>query len=91
MPGAIEILDRVIRDLQELRTIMGADTAGAGSSPEIADEHDDLVDTWTISQRFNQPIDSVRWLAREKGYGIKRGNRWLISLAKARDYFRENG
>lgn len=88
MPKTTEIIDRIVSDLLTLKSILDG-----RSAPEvwIAEPEEELIDTWTTSQRFNQPIDSVRWAAREKGIGVKVGTRWMISLAKAREYYAENG
>jgi hypothetical protein len=44
------------------------------------------VDSWTAAERFNQPIDTVRWLARHKGMGVKSGTRWMIDVRAMRRY-----
>ncbi|EGE59342.1 UNVERIFIED_ORG: hypothetical protein GGI63_005949 [Rhizobium esperanzae] len=80
----IEAARRQLDGLVALR----ADMAGEpGTEPELEDD-DEFVDSWTAAQRFNLPIDSVRWLARTKAMGMKeRGkNRWLINVKALRRY-----
>jgi hypothetical protein len=87
LPKPSELIDRIVSDLLALKSILEGRTPDA---PNM-DPEEELIDTWTASQRFDQPIDSVRWAAREKGIGVKVGTRWMISLAKAREYYAENG
>lgn len=91
MSRAAAIIDRIVADLTELKKLLMA--SPLATDLDVSDDANDeeLIDTWTASQRFNQPIDSVRWAAREKGIGVKVGSRWMISLAKAREYYAENG
>ncbi len=89
MTDALALIARIEADLSALKAALAVDQAREDDLPQPSTE--ELIDTWTASQRFNQPVDSVRWAAREKGIGVKVGSRWMISLAKARDYYAENG
>lgn len=82
---------RHLADLLEQRAAMTTDAEPAAQAGNIVDpddgsDEDDLIDTWTASTRFNLPIDSVRWLARNKGMGKKERGRWLINVKALRRY-----
>jgi hypothetical protein len=77
--GVLDAIDEVIAAMLRLRSALSEDETAKADT-------DDLVDTWTASQRFNIPIDSVRWLAREKCFGEKRAGRWLISVRALREH-----
>ncbi|MER9967548.1 hypothetical protein [Mesorhizobium sp. M0060] len=81
----LNLLDRVIADLQTLRGSLASESIAPADEP---DQDDDLLDTATAASRFNIPIDTLRWLAREKGMGEKSGGRWLISALALRDYLK---
>lgn len=51
-----------------------------------ADADDDFVDTWTAAQRFDLPIDTVRWLCRHKGMGRKKHGLWDVNVKALRRY-----
>jgi hypothetical protein len=85
---ATDLIDRIVSDLLDLKALLAGYPI---EETNDGNQDEELIDTWTASQRFNQPIDSVRWAAREKGIGVKVGSRWMISLAKAREYYAENG
>lgn len=84
---------RRLAELLEQRAAMAADAEPAAQAGNIVDpddggDEDDLIDSWTASNRFNIPIDTIRWLCRYKGMGVKeRGkNRWLVSVKALRRY-----
>ncbi|MDV4163100.1 hypothetical protein R1538_18420 [Rhizobium leguminosarum] len=82
-----QLIEAARRHLDGLLALR-ADMAGE-PGPELEQEDDDeFVDSWTAAQRFNLPIDTVRWLARTKAMGVKeRGkNRWLINVKALRRY-----
>ncbi|WP_327205886.1 hypothetical protein [Rhizobium beringeri] len=81
----LSLLDDIIAALQTLREKMAS--AGSETEPEPSDaDEDDLIDTWTAASRFNLPVDTIRWLCREKGMGRKDGGRWLVSVKALRHY-----
>ncbi|EGE56749.1 hypothetical protein RHECNPAF_5730020 [Rhizobium etli CNPAF512] len=88
---AISQIDQLIeaarRQLDGLVALRAEMVSEPEAEPELEDE-DEYVDSWTAAQRFNLPIDSVRWLARSKAMGVKeRGrNRWLINVKALRRY-----
>jgi len=89
MIDTLALIARIEADLSTLKAALAGDRRREDAPHQPPDE--ELIDTWTASQRFDQPIDSVRWAAREKGIGVKVGSRWMISLAKAREYYAESG
>ncbi|MGO7226711.1 DNA-binding protein [Rhizobium leguminosarum bv. viciae] len=85
MKDDLPLLDDIIAALQTLREKMA--NAGSEPEPEPSDaDEDDLIDTWTAASRFNLPVDTIRWLCREKGMGRKDGGRWLVSVKALRHY-----
>ncbi|MEH2678675.1 hypothetical protein GFM11_10230 [Rhizobium leguminosarum bv. viciae] len=81
------VLDRVIADLQMLRDrLAGEPLKSEGAAPEPELDDDDFIDTATAAERFNIPIDTIRWLCRKKGMGRKQGNKWLASVTAFRRY-----
>jgi hypothetical protein len=79
-------VDDAISALVRLRSeLVKREPAAPVSAAEVPAE-DDLVDTWQASQLFDMPIDSVRWVARNKCFGVKRGGRWLVSASAMRRY-----
>jgi hypothetical protein len=77
----IRALDAAMAEMARLR----AELVDQRADP-VAELADDFVDTWTAAERFSIPIDTVRWLAREKGFGEKRGGRWLVSVGAVREH-----
>jgi hypothetical protein len=90
LDGLIEAARRLLDGLQALRAGMPGEPGSEpdqGSGPEDEFPAYDLIDTATASERFNIPIDTVRWLCRTKGLGQKQGkNRWLASVTAFRRY-----
>lgn len=90
---AISQIDQLIeaarRHLDGLLALRAGMAGEPEAKPELEDD-DEFVDSWTAAQRFNLPIDSVRWLARSKKMGVKeRGkNRWLINVKALRRYLK---
>lgn len=80
----VAFIDRLMADLVKLRAALApADPIEPVDAPAPPD---DMIDTWTAAMRFNLPVDSVRWLAREKCLGEKHGGRWMISASALRKY-----
>ncbi|TDX77735.1 helix-turn-helix protein [Neorhizobium sp. R1-B] len=75
------LIDRIVSGLLELKAALGGDTA----APPV----EDLIDTATAAERFGMSSDTVRWLCEEKGFGEKRGGRWMVSLSALQSYKRE--
>ena len=75
------LIDRVVSDLLELKAALGGDAA----TPTV----EDLIDTATAAERFGMSSDTVRWLCEAKGFGEKRGGRWMVSLSALQAYKRE--
>ncbi|WJR67660.1 helix-turn-helix domain-containing protein [Neorhizobium sp. CSC1952] len=75
------LIDRVVSDLLELKAALGGDTI----TPAV----EDLIDTATAAERFGMSSDTVRWLCESKGFGEKRGGRWMVSLSALQAYKRE--
>ena len=76
-------LDRLIGEMQDLRAKI---TRTEQSDPFAApiEEADDLVDTLVAAERLNLSPDTLRCWCRSRQVGLKRGGRWLVSLARAR-------
>ncbi len=93
MTDALSQIDQLIeatrRHLDGLLALRAEMVSEPEAEPELEDD-DEFVDSWTAAQRFNLPIDSVRWLARTKAMGVKeRGkNRWLINVKALRRYLK---
>jgi len=51
----------------------------------------DLIEVSTATARFNRPPDSIRWMCRTQGCGVKRGGRWLASPARIERYLNGGG
>ncbi|RWG07358.1 hypothetical protein [Mesorhizobium sp.] len=45
------------------------------------------VETGVAAEALGIPLDSVRNLCRQKGYGRKRGGRWEADIGALRSYF----
>ncbi len=82
---ALEALAETERQAEALRRLVVALEAVAPVE-EPAETDGDLLDTWTASQRFSLPPDTVRWIAREKRLGVKIGHRWMISARELGKY-----
>lgn len=82
----LALIDAAMSNLLRLRERV-AEAAEPEPEPEpAAADEDDLIDTWTAATRFNLPVDTIRWLCREKGMGRKDGGRWLVSVKALRHY-----
>ncbi|WP_353640931.1 hypothetical protein [Mesorhizobium sp. WSM2239] len=85
VPSNIDLLllDRLIAEMQDLRVkITGHEPADPFERP--IEKADDLVDTAVASERLNVPQDTLRSWCRTRRIGLKRGGRWLVSMARAR-------
>jgi hypothetical protein len=69
MIDTLALIARIEADLSMLKAALAGDGKREDAPHQPPDE--ELIDTWTA----DQPIDSVRWAAREK----------------AREYYAENG
>ena len=88
----LSALDDAIAALTRLRAELSSTTSATPLIKRSAeDDLSDLVDTWTAAARFDLPIDTVRWLAREKGLGQKRDGRWLCSIRALREHVAKRG
>jgi hypothetical protein len=77
------VLDRLIAEMQDLRAkVTGKEPADPFMLP--IEEADDLVETIVASERLNVPQDTLRCWCRTRRIGLKRGGRWLVSMARAR-------
>lgn len=93
-PDLISLLRRVDAVLTEVRLALRAELAGAeadevrNSEVEIADDPaaDTLIEISTAMARFNRPADSLRWMCRTQGCGVKVGGRWMCSPAAIARY-----
>ncbi|MGO7787371.1 helix-turn-helix domain-containing protein [Rhizobium ruizarguesonis] len=80
---ALALIDAAMANLQRLRDRVAEPEPDAESADA---NEDDFIDTWTAATRFNLPVDTIRWLCREKGMGRKDGGRWLVSVKALRHY-----
>lgn len=80
------LIDEAMATLQRLRERVAREMEPEPDTGDPVGDEDDLVDTWTASTRFNLPVDSIRWLARNKGMGVKERGRWLVSVKALRRY-----
>lgn len=78
-----DIIARIRADLDRLEAMLPAEPV------DDAGEADGEIDTHTASARYGLPLDTCRWLAREKFLGEKRGGRWVLSEAALRRYLAE--
>lgn len=77
------MLDRLIAEMQDLRTKITGNTPADPFAVAI-EEAGDLVETGVAAERLNVPADTLRNWCRNRGIGVKRGGRWLVSLGRAR-------
>ncbi len=64
----------------DISTPAGFDDTDADLTPE------NLVETHVAAERFNRPRDTITYLCRVEGCGIKKGGRWLASLPRIKRY-----
>jgi hypothetical protein len=90
----VAVLDELIEaarlhldGLVALRSAMASEPEPEPAETELEDD-DEFTDTWTASERFNVPIDTIRWLCRHKGMGRKKhGARlWEVNVKALRRY-----
>lgn len=85
-PDLLARIDRAIAELQAIRAEVAAAEPPAGvrfRSPDADDLADvNLIEISTAVERFNRPADSLRWMCRTQGCGVKRGGRWLVAPAR---------
>lgn len=51
---------------------------------DLAPEH--LIEISTAVERFNRPADSLRWMCRKQGCGVKIAGRWMASARRLQLY-----
>jgi hypothetical protein len=77
-------IDRIMAELLAIRDELAGAEADSDiitiTTGDLADG--DLIEVSTAVARFNRPPDSIRWMCRTQGCGVKRGGRWLVSPAR---------
>ncbi|MGO7866991.1 hypothetical protein ACC676_36185 [Rhizobium ruizarguesonis] len=81
-----QMLARIEGKLDQVLDLVSENAMDAEPAEPEQEADDDFVDTWTAAQRSNLPVDTIRWLCREKGMGRKRGKLWLVSVPALRCY-----
>ena len=86
-PRLLARLDAALAELQaipltQLAALPGP--AGEQIGPNLDRSPDDLllehlIEISTAVERFNRPADSLRWICRKQGCGVKVGGRWMAS------------
>jgi hypothetical protein len=81
-------LDLVATELAAIRAELAAAADGL-SAPIGANNADDLapeslLEISTAVERFNRPADTLRWMCRKQGCGVKIGGRWMVSEPRIR-------
>jgi len=88
-PDLLERIDRAIAELQAIRDeLVASMPAPADESgiyfDDLAPEH--LIEISTAVERFNRPADSLRWICRNQGCGVKVAGRWMASEPRLARY-----
>lgn len=58
----------------------GVEFESTGEADDFA--ADALIEIGTAVERYGRPADSLRWMCRHQGCGVKRGGRWLVSIPR---------
>ena len=88
-------LDAVLAELAELRAEVAAilpapddDAKGVCTTDTLGDDlaPEHLIEISTAVERFNRPADSLRWICRKQGCGVKVAGRWMASEPRLARY-----
>lgn len=92
-PDLLKRVDQILAALLEVRSELAASVPEAGNGVDEADDlaPDNLIEVSTAVARFNRPPDSLRWMCRTQGCGVKRGGRWLASVPRIERYLNGGG
>ena len=90
-PAILARLDAIMRELAEPRSEVAAAELQPNFVAAIPDADSDfspehLIEITTAVDRFNRPADSLRWMCRKQGLGVKRAGRWLASAPRLARY-----
>jgi hypothetical protein len=91
-------LDQVLAEVVQLRGELAAYLTSAPAADGVQvrlDAADDLlpehlIEISTAVERFNRPVDTIRFWCRQDG-GVKRGGRWLVSVPRIVRYLNGGG
>jgi hypothetical protein len=75
-------IDLIMRELAALRDEVAASLpAPVGAKGDAVDDFssESLLEISTAVERFNRPADSLRWMCRKQGCGVKIAGRWMAS------------